>query len=321
MLPRVQARREVPPALRRLAEMQAGVLSREQVLGLGLSSRVIERLIASDRWRRLARGIYLTVPSEPSWSALAWGGVLAGGPGARLGPRASGHLHRLIEPGPDPVDVLVPAASDARSAGPWQFIRERPGARSPRAVSAPPRLSVEATVLDLCASSTEGEVVGLITTAMQRRLTTPRRLSEAMEARSRQRHRRLIAVLINDVSLGAESVLEVSYLRTVERPHGLPKGTRQQSRHGLRYLSDVGYDEYAVLVELDGRAGHEGVGRFRDMNRDNRFAALGWVTFRYGWFDVVERPCSVARQVGTVLSARRWPSPLRRCPRCTRLPE
>ena len=60
-------------ALRRLAQSRAGVLSREQVLGLGLSSRVIERLIASDRWRPLARGIYLTVPSDPSWDALAWG--------------------------------------------------------------------------------------------------------------------------------------------------------------------------------------------------------------------------------------------------------
>jgi very-short-patch-repair endonuclease len=317
----VQARQEVPAALRRLAQSQAGVLSREQVLGLGLSSRVIERLIASDRWRPLARGIYLTVPSDPSWDALAWGGVLAGGPKARLGPRSSGHLHRLIEASPDPVDVLVPAANDARRAGPWQFLRERPDARSLRSVGSPPRLTVEATVLDLSACSTEGEVVGLITTAVQRRLTTPRRLSQAMDARSRQRHRRLIKVLLDDVSIGAESVLEVSYLRNVERPHGLPRGLRQQSRHGLRYISDVGYDEYALLVELDGRTGHEGIGRFRDMDRDNRFATVGWVTLRYGWFDVVEHPCSVVRQVAAVLTARGWPGPLRRCPRCARLPE
>ena len=192
----VQPRQEVPSALRRLAQSQAGVLSREQVLGLGLSSRVIERLIATDRWRPLARGIYLTVASDPSWDALAWGGVLAGGLKARLGPRSSGHLHRLIEASPDPVDVLVPAANDVRRAGPWQFLRERPDARSPRSVGSPPRLTVEATVLDLCACSTEGEVVGLITTAVQRRLTTPRRLSRAMDARSRQRHRRLIKVLL-----------------------------------------------------------------------------------------------------------------------------
>jgi hypothetical protein len=29
-----------------------------------------------------------------------------------------------------------------------------------------------------------------------------------------------------------------------------------------------------VIVELDGRIGHEGVGRFRDMNRDNRLYEL-----------------------------------------------
>ena len=113
----------------------------------------------------------------------------------------------------------MPGGRDSR-----QFLRERPDARSPRSVGSPPRLTVEATVLDLSACSTEGEVVGLITTAVQRRLTTPRRLSQAMDARSRQRHRRLIKVLLDDVSIGAESVLEVSYLRNVERPHGLPRG-------------------------------------------------------------------------------------------------
>ena len=38
----------------------------------------------------------------------------------------------------------------------------------------------------------------------------------------------------------------------------------------LPYRTDVDYEEYGLLVELDGRRGHDGAGRFRDMNRDNR---------------------------------------------------
>jgi hypothetical protein len=45
------------------------------------------------------------------------------------------------------------------------------------------------------------------------------------------------------------------FLHDVERPHGLPRGDRQQSRRGLPYASDVGYDDYQLLVELDGRKG------------------------------------------------------------------
>lgn len=281
----------------RLANAQSGVLSREQVLSFDVSRHIIARLLNDDRWRMIDRGIYLTLPVEPSWLALAWAGILIGGVGARLGPNASGFLYKLVELEPIPVDVLVPVARYAQRHGPWHFHRERAGARSASTHGSLPRLDVEATVLELCAKSTEGEIVGLISTAVQRRLTTPGRLSKALAARRRQRHRRLINDLLRDVAVGAESRLEVSYLRKVERAHGLPDGNRQRRRHGLPYFTDVGYDDYALLIELDGRVGHEGTDRFRDMERDNRFALVDWTTLRYGWYDVVERPCEVAAQV------------------------
>ena len=161
----------------RLANAQSGVLSREQVLSFDLSRHVIARLLNTDRWRLIDRGIYLTLPVEPSWLALAWAGILIGGVGARLGPNASSYLYKLVEPEPMPVDVLVPVARYAQRHGPWHFHRERAGARSASTHGSLPRLDVEATVLDLCARSTEGEIVGLISTAVQRRLTTPGRLS------------------------------------------------------------------------------------------------------------------------------------------------
>jgi hypothetical protein len=84
----------------------------------------------------------------------------------------------------------------------------------------------------------------LITTAVQRRMTTARRLRRELDGRARQRHRALLLDLLFDVGVGAESPIELRYLRDVERPHGLPKGTRQQSRSGLPYLTDVDYEEY-----------------------------------------------------------------------------
>jgi very-short-patch-repair endonuclease len=309
-------RRNLPHALAGLAEAQADVVSREQVLGLGLSRHVIERLLATDRWRAVARGIYHTLPTEPRWDSLAWAGALIGGARARMGPQASAYLYQLLDVAPMPIDVLVPADRYLQRSGPWNFHRERIGARRPQSRGSLPRLSVEDTVLDLCASSGEGDAVALLATAVQRRLTTPARLVKSMSYRSRQRHRGMIADVLADIEQGAESRLELSYLRLVERPHELPKGERQKRRHGLPYVSDVGYDQYALLVELDGRLGHQGADRFRDMERDNRFAVVSWTTLRYGWFDVVERPCVVARQVAEALMVRGWPGPLTRCPRC-----
>jgi hypothetical protein len=201
-----------------------------------------------------------------------------GGDAARLGPQASGFLHRLVDDAPRPVDVLVPVGRSARVGGDWHFSRERPGARSARSMGAPPHLTVEDTVLDLSTTASEADLIALVTQAVQSRRTTPRRLLKAVNERSRCKHRRL--------------------------------------RHGLPYTSDVGYDDYQVLVELDGRTGHEGVGRFRDMNRDNQFSLIEWITLRYGWYDVVHRPCLVAFQIATALVARGWDGIPTRCRRC-----
>ena len=155
MVPCVHQRREVPPGLVRLANAQSGVLSREQVLSFDMSRHVIARLLNNDRWRMIDRGIYLTLPVEPTWLALAWAGILIGGVGARLGPNAPGYPYKLVEPEPIPVDVLVPVARYAQRHGPWRFHREHAGARSASTHGSLPRLGVEATVLDLCATSTE----------------------------------------------------------------------------------------------------------------------------------------------------------------------
>jgi len=126
--------------------------------------------------------------------------------------------------------------------------------------------------------------------------------------------------MLAEVAAGAESALEVMFAQDVERPHGLLVGRRQKSRLGLPYCTDVGYDAFALLVELDGQDGHVGTGRFRDMRRDNRFAAGHLTTFRYGFCDVADHPCAVAGQIWAVLSARGYPEPLLRCQLCVNAP-
>jgi hypothetical protein len=229
----VKARDQLPIAIAQIVEAQAGVVSREQLRLLDVSEAAMDRLLRQGWWRSLAPGVYHTAPSDPTWNGFAWAGVLIGGDGARLGPRASGFLHNLVDEAPRPVDVLVPVGRSARIGGEWRFSRERPGARSARSLGAPPRLTVEDSVLDLSATGSEAELVALVTKAVQSRRTAPRRLLRAMNERSRYKHRRLLADILGDVAAGAESPLEMKFLHQVERPHGLPRGNRQRRRHGL----------------------------------------------------------------------------------------
>lgn len=90
-------------------------------------------------------------------------------------------------------------------------------------------------------------------------------------------------------------MLEFRYHRDVERPHGLPAGTRQAhfrvgSRNAYR---DRLYDQYLTVVELDGRATHTIDKRWDDIRRDNATSAGGILTLRYGWLDT--SPSSPAR--------------------------
>lgn len=164
-------------------------------------------------------------------------------------------------------------------------------------------------------------MVGLVSKAVQKGLTTPERLRRLLDARARQRHRALISGLITDVAAGAESYLEVAYLRTVERPHGLPRGDRQDPSPGLPYVRDVKYKRYRLIVELDGKLGHEGEDRFRDMNRDNRHALRDELTLRFGHYDISGHPCSVAFQVYLALVKQGYLDPFGRCRHCRCVPE
>ena len=175
-------------------------------------------------------------------------------------------------------------------------------------------------MLDLCAQARPEDVVGWVTAAVQRRRTTPVRLRRALESRERTPHRLLLQALLAEVAAGAESPIEVLYLRDVERAHGLPDGRRQQPTGRRRGWRDVLYLAYGVVVELDGRLGHEGLGRFRDMDRDNVALLDGLATLRFGTSDLAGRPCAVAHQVGRLLQLRGWNGQPSRCRRCLNVP-
>jgi hypothetical protein len=180
-------------------------------------------------------------------------------------------------------------------------------ARSRHPILAPPRTRVEETVLDLAqAAATAEDAYGWVTRALGRRLTNQGRLRDAMDARSRFRWRNELAEILGLDWAGVHSSLEYRYVRDVERPHGLPRSSRQVrvTREKRNEYRDVLYQDFGVAVELDGRAAHPGDLRWNEIWRDNAAAADGIVTLRFGWVDITQRPCLAASQLCRALRSR-----------------
>lgn len=292
------------------------VVTREQALGHGLSPHVVARLLREDTWQPLARAIYLLSGGQPCWESLAWGGILAGGDDARLGAESSAYLHKITRDPPAEIDILVPNRAPARVMGPWRFIRESPGARPGGSIGSPPCLTVATTLLELGISRTPADLLTLIAEAEHRRLISTPELVRTLRQYRRYPYRRVVMDLLGDIMAGVQSPIERLYLHDVERAHQLPVGSRQEGNRGLAHRSDVAYDEYRLLVELDGWKTHGGAGRFRDLWLDNQFALRGQVTLRFGHYDLTHRPCSVAFQVHRVMSSRGCAPPFTRCQHC-----
>lgn len=293
-----------------LARQQGGVISRAQWSGLGMHHNTVARLVRMGQWMPMARGVHQVHPGPPSAEGLSWGGILLGGEGSAVVGLAAAHLWTMEPQMPEVVGIAVPHQVQVRDAGAWHFERRR---TMPPTRGLPPRTTVEETVLDLCHQDpTRAE--HWVTEAVRRRLTTRAQLRRALARRTRIAGRRDLELLLSPQEEGVESPLEGIYRRDVERAHGLPSATRQFVEAGER--RDMYYEEYGLVVELDGRLGHEGAGRFRDMARDNRNTVRGRATLRYGWTDCRHHACETARQVGSTLALLGWGGMPQSCPRC-----
>lgn len=295
----------------RLLTIQAGVITRAQALGCGMSPKAVARLVRDERWSRIAPGVYLKGCAEPSYQQLLWAGVLLAGEPAAVGGQAALH-HLGVGPRPETVTIVVPAHVRRRLPLEFETLRDHRG-RLADARGSLPLIRVEDALLDATLGQPLEEFVARVTDATRLQLTTAKQVERTLRLRERHRDARRLLEVLADLQ-GIESNLEFVFRRDVLRAHGLPEGRRQVRTGGRRRL-DVYYDEYGVIVEVDGRRGHQ-EGRFRDFTRDNDHAARLAVTLRFGGHDIRENPCALAAQLGNALALRGWQGELALCENC-----
>jgi len=162
------------------------------------------------------------------------------------------------------------------------------------------------------------DVIAELGRAVQTRGTTAARLLTTLQARQRIHHRALLTDVLADVSAGAVSALERSYLVDVERAHRLPTARRQRRARTVEGIvfRDVIYSigSRRLVVELDGRLFHDTTRqRNRDFDRDLIARLAENETVRLSWGQVRGRPCWTAGAIGQLLGSMGWADVVTSC--------
>ncbi len=265
----------LPQALHDLAEAQAGAVSLCQIVAVGLTRASLRAQVTAGRWQRVLPRVFVLHSGPIRRRTQIWAVLLYAGVGAVASHETAAELWGLLNRPAGVGDLVHVTVTPAGRVQVQRGVRIHDAARLPTSRHpsvAPPRTRVEDSLLDLADASTHLDaVVGWVTQACQRRRTTTGLLWVALDRRKKIRWREELHAMLSDVASGAESPLELAYLRLVERAHGLPNGERQAHRFasGRSQWTDVRYTAFAMLVELDGRVGHLEDGHVRDHRRDN----------------------------------------------------
>ena len=293
-----------------LRRRQSGVVARRQLASVGADDADIRRWVRRRELSRVHPGVYVDHTGELTWVNRAWAAVLLHWP-AVLCDRSvfepgSGVVHVAVARERTPASargIRVHRLADLEGRAQWQL--------------SPPRLRLEDALIGAAAGArVRDQALALLVDACRRRVTTAQRLAAELERHPRAAHRAWLGAVLRDAAAGVHSALESAYLRRVERAHGLPRAERQSREvtpDGVVYRDAV-YRQQRLVVELDGRLGHElSHDRWDDQDRDLLGAGDDLLTLRLGWRHCESTPCRTALRLAKVLRARGWRGRPRPC--------
>ncbi|MER7249317.1 hypothetical protein [Kribbella sp. NPDC000426] len=293
-----------------LRRRQAGAFSREQAIAHGISDKVMQGRCRARQLQRVHSGVYADFTGPLPWSTRMWAAWLACGPGAALTGATALRAYGVGGDLDDRIHLAVPHSRRVGRRFGVVVSRHRDLSSLLHPTRDPPAVRLEVAVLIAAAAETDvARRAAILLDACRQRRTTPARLSAELHSLPELKGRRVLRRILTDAAEGVQSFLEQTYLRRVERAHGLPRARRQVRvvDGGSVVYRDSEYTPYDVIVELDGRAGHtDSLSRWRDMTRDNAAATTGKVTLRFG-YQVVSEPCRAASQVAATLHLHGWP--------------
>ncbi len=271
----------------RLARSQHGVLTRRQLLELGLSRHGIEHRLAIGRLHRVAFGVYAVGRPELTREGRWMAAVLATGPesGSRAGTAAMlshGSAAALWRIGVERLDLVeVTTRAPSPRSRPGIRVHRRPSLRADAAVlrDGLPVTSPVQTLVDM-ATWLDGRLLErAINEADVLDLVDPEALRKALEGRRDAGAPRLRRILDRATFVYTRTELERAFL-PLALDAGLPVPLSAQWVN--RYEVDFYWPALRLVVETDGLCYHRTPAeQAEDRRRDQAHTAAGLTQLRF----------------------------------------
>ena len=283
--------------LARLAGKSHGVVTRVQLLRIGVTAEEIKQRVHRGTLLREHRGVYRVGHRAPSVEARYLAAVRACGERAVLSGRAAGHLLYLLRGDAPPPEVTAPTYRRAKG------IRTRRIRLEPHEMTiwrGIPVTPVPRTLIDLAAVLPAEDLARACHEAGVLYRTTPAMVEAVLARRpTSPGAAKLRAIMSGDVHVTLGKLEQGFLARLREAGFVLPPQTNRPA--GGRRV-DCRWPEQRLTVELDGYRFHNSRHAWQqDRRREREAHARGDDFRRYTWEDVFEDPRAMMAELRALL--------------------
>jgi very-short-patch-repair endonuclease len=280
-----------------LSRRQHGVVTRAQLLELGLTPEAIQHRLESGRLHPLMRGAYSVGRPEVSERGRWTVAVLVCGPEALLSHRSAAALWGIRRQRSELVEVTVPGRLSRHRPEVRVHRRRNLGGRR-REVDGIPVTDPICTLVDLATCVSDGEVEAAVNEADFRGLVDPETLRNCLDSLPPWPGvGRLRRLLDRETTALATTELERLFLRIVSRAR-LPLPETQ--RHVAGHRVDFFWHKLGLVVEADSLRYHRSAFKqSADMRRDHDHVGAGRTALRFSHAQIKYEPAYVARVLAT----------------------
>ncbi|MGI9665539.1 MAG: type IV toxin-antitoxin system AbiEi family antitoxin domain-containing protein [Acidimicrobiia bacterium] len=290
-----------------LASRQGGIVRREQILKLGLSSGLIQRRVTSGSWSRVASGVYRVLRSDSRRDLLR--AAITALPTATASHHSAADLHAIKKVPIEEVVVSVHSRTTHLFDGVVVHRCSDLGPVDRTVIDGIPVTTPSRTVVDLASSLGPHHLAAIVDEAVAAQVVRWIDIEEVVARIGRRGKpgiaamRALLADRVGDrrstsvLELRANALLDSASLPAYRIEYAIPWDPIRRF--------DVAFPDHKVAVEWDSRRWHSQADGFqRDRERDRQAAVHGWIVLRFTWSDVRNSPLDVTGVIRQTLELR-----------------